>query len=55
MKATIHGGGTMIITPENELEIYALKKWSEENKNDLRKILIRSVIDEEEEEEENGR
>lgn len=31
MKAKIEVDGTLHITPETELEIYALKKWSEDN------------------------
>lgn len=30
MKATIQENGTLVITPENEMESYALIKWSEE-------------------------
>ena len=31
MKATINKEGYLTVIPENELEIYALSKWSEEN------------------------
>lgn len=37
MKAEINSKGVLKITPETELELYALKKWTEENEKYTRK------------------
>ncbi|WP_321896010.1 hypothetical protein [Paraburkholderia heleia] len=34
MKATINARGSLIVEPENELEAYALGKWSAKNLHD---------------------
>ncbi|MEX3961049.1 hypothetical protein AB4Y42_02345 [Paraburkholderia sp. EG286B] len=34
MKATITAKGTLVVEPENELEAYALGKWSSANLTD---------------------
>lgn len=38
MKATINARGTLIVEPENELEGYALGKWSATNITDWFKV-----------------
>lgn len=40
MKAKMHASGNLTICAENSLEAYALRKWSEENKDKFPATLI---------------
>lgn len=45
MKAIINSCGRLIISPETELEMYALKKWGAENTNNGPVQLVNMEID----------
>lgn len=44
MKATIKDGGCLVISPENELEVYALKKWKESSKEGRGSPVLTSTL-----------
>lgn len=54
MKASINRGGVITISPEDEMEAYALKKWMEESWSisrgawEGRCLIVNASIDEEE-------
>lgn len=40
MQVTITANGVLCVTPETGLELYALKKWAEENQDDVKPRMV---------------
>lgn len=43
MNATIRADGTLVVSPENELEAYALGRWSSTNFNDWQSVTAKHL------------
>ena len=50
MKAEIDANGQLIVTPENEIESYALKKWNDSylSETSVETLLIVSIVEDKE-------
>ena len=48
MKVNLDKDGKLTVSPSDSIDEYALGKWSEENKIDSDKIVIKNRIDEQE-------